>query len=233
MTDSIAVPDKTQLPPSENQAEMLLRFVKSSLPLFETSVAETVPTILKDSIDALFTDLTKPIIKTPSPPQFDRSNSQILGYEATRAAANREAVHNYEKSCLTALTTLKAAMAAWESAISDYKFADTHAMATAQITGDHAVADYNSKIDDDSKSRKMYIYESMAVTVGSAIESYEASLDSAASSLAGEAGTLVMAQITYLNALRTAAATCLTAIHTAEQTFWQSAEAALDSASGI
>jgi hypothetical protein len=142
--------------------------------------------------------------------------------------SHQEADLTYEGSAETAATTLRAALGANRLALANYNFAVSQAELTLQQAVAAAIAAYNAAINDDSHSREWYLFFTMELAIVTAAQAYEASVAAAADTLAGAAGALILAQQTYADSISAAQSQWLVSYATADQTFWQSVEGALD-----
>lgn len=116
----------------------------------------------------------------------------------------------------------------WSQAQSQYSFAmgSAHVVLKAAIKA--AKDDYFKKNNPDSHSRSLYLYFTMKEAIAAAIQDHQKSATSAANALASEAGALLAAHATFLDAIGTARGDLLVDEATAAQTYWQGVEQVRD-----
>jgi hypothetical protein len=129
-----------------------------------------------------------------------------------------------------AASYLHVAVLGWSLAVNQFRFNTQTPLATLDAAVEMADAAYKAalKAKPGSQSRALVLWYQLEAAVLAATEAYESSLAAAASTLAGEAGTLQAEYATYVAAINGAAMTHFSSIRAANQTFWQGVEAPRD-----
>lgn len=134
----------------------------------------------------------------------------------------------YTNAKVTAAGALRTANNAWKQAKSQYKFDVANAELVLQGLKATALTTYDQKNNPDSHSRSLYLYFAMKQSIATAVQAYETSAATAAATLAGAAGNLLTAYVTYVDAINAAQSQHLIDELTAVSTFWQKVEAVRD-----
>lgn len=198
---------------------------------------DQVPEDVKNDLVAL---LDRQIPNAAKPPKEDdkeddpcnslntKKGVKIAAFCHTRKRALDTAGNTYDSGKRSAAVALQTALDAWKDAKSEYDFEMANAKSMLDVAVQAAIEVYDDKKNDDSRSRSRYLSYTLKEAVAVAIQAFETSGASAASTLAAAAGALLVAYATYVSEIRAAQSQLLTDKAGAYQTFWQSAEGVWD-----
>jgi hypothetical protein len=136
--------------------------------------------------------------------------------------------NTYGQSTSAARSAVVAARDAWQLARASYTFAITNAQLTVTSAVAAAQSTYNENANPDSVSRNQKLYYTMQQSAATALQTYEASAQSAGETLATAAGALLGAYVAYVTALDIAQTAKMIDDATTQQTFWAAVEGVFD-----
>jgi len=214
---------------ARNPASQVRGALEEAVKGIPNPVTDQVPDDVKKDLDALLDRLIPNGAKPPKEDDPCRSLNTKQGVKIavfchTRKRALDTAENSHDAAKRGASVALQAALDAWKDAKSEYDFEMANAKSQLHISVQAAIEAYDDKKNDDSRSRSRYLSYTLEEAVAVAIQMFEASGASAASALAGAAGTLLGAYATYVSAIRAAQSQLLADNASAYQVFWQSAE---------
>ena len=218
---------KTSGKPVDHVAKALADATAAVTGLVGTSRASMVDTIqseLQTQLDSL-THAAPPDMPHPKNPSTDPLIAPFWHQHQLDLDKAKIRFANAESAAGAALDT---EINNWSQAKSQYTFAmgSAHAAMLAEIKT--ATDAYKTKNNLDSHSRSRYLFYTMQAGVAAAIQDHEKGATTAAAALASEAGALIAAHATFLDAIGTAQGNLLADQAAAEQAYWQGVEQVRD-----
>jgi hypothetical protein len=227
-TTSPATAGKSTKTGSQGTPDWTLEMLQAATSVVTEAKPDPVAKGIKDDLDKYLMSL----LPKPDRPQPDNlcvnPKPKVAPFCFQQTLARQQADVTFDASKDAATAALRAALGQWRLARSTYDFNVSQAQAALGQAVTAAVAAYEQVINDDSRSREWYLYYTMKLSIAEAIQAYQGSAESAADALAGAAGTLIAAHQSYADAIAAAQCQRLVDDATADQTFWQSVESALD-----
>lgn len=160
----------------------------------------------------------------PCAPKEGKADPNVTPFCVTRKRDLDTARTNFSAAKGTAASALKVARDAWAGAVSEYEFEMANAKVLLRAAAKIAIEEYEKKRNPDSHSRNHNLYYTMQLAIATAVQALETSAGTAASTLAGAAGSLLGAHATYVAAINAAQSQRLVDEATAKQTFWNNVE---------